>query len=228
MKRLIAFIILLTFLSVLPVHADNHSFYSFGRWYDPPTIISGEIISVSGTGEGKAGIEQNTIIETDKGQLDIEITSWYKGIEYYRDCPYPYDCPWTTRPYYDVGLVVWLEGKPIPIFARYQRAAAGKFYTYNVQLYTTYIEVTISDESGKIIISRVIDGFQRLKVKNVSGYLEYYDYGTPFYYYGYVTLDGLNYNREDHVRDFAHFKAYILQRNWDNKIYFKGEIHSKL
>ena len=64
----------------------------------------------------------------------------------------------------------------------------------------------------------------------MAGYLEYYDYGTPFYYYGYVTLDGLNllnYGREDFVRVFAHFKAYILQRNWDNKIYFKGEIQSK-
>ena len=81
MKRLIILIaslgsllgFLLVFLSgllVLPVHADDHPFYSFGRWYDPPQVISGEIISVSGTGEGRAGIEQNTIIETNRGQYE--------------------------------------------------------------------------------------------------------------------------------------------------------------
>ena len=224
MKRLIAFIILLTFLSILPVHADDHPFYSFGRWYDPPTIISGEIISVSGTGEGRAGIEQNTIIETDKGQLDIEITSWYKGTEYYRNCSYPYDCPWLERSYYDIGLIVWLEGKPVLV--QRKKAKAEEFYTYRIETTPDSIKMTITKD-GNEVISETIGGFQWLKIKNVAGYLEYYDYGTPFYYYGYVTLNGLNYGREDTMRDFKNFKAYILQRNWDNKIYFKGEIQSK-
>ena len=235
MKRLIILIaslgsllgFLLVFLSgllVLPVHADDHPFYSFGRWYDPPQVISGEIISVSGTGEGRAGIEQNTIIETDKGQLDIEITSWYKGTEYYRNCSYPYDCSWLERPYYDIGLIVWLEGQTI--LAKRERAKAEEFYAYIIKSYPDRVNITISKEQ-ETIIDETIGGFQSLRVKNIAGYLEYYDYGTPFYYYGYVTLNGLNYGREDTMRDFKNFKAYTLQRNWDDKIYFKGEIQSK-
>lgn len=225
MKKYIALIILLAFLLALPSQADDHPFYSFGKWYESPEVISGEIVSVWATGEGKAGIEQNTIIDTDRGLLVIEIISWYKGIEFYKNCPYPYDCPLSERPYYDIGLVVWLEGEAI--LAKHERAKAGEFYTYVIQTHSNYIEVAITNEDGKEIIKEDIGDFQSLVVKNVAGYLEYYDYGKPFYYYGFVTLDGVKGNREDTVRDFMNFKAYILQRNWDDKIYFKGEIQSK-
>lgn len=191
-------------------------FYSAGLTYRSIGAldnIRGEIISViaESNKRGMAGIEQDIVIETDEGNLILEIINWYYGKDFRK-----------------IGYVLY--GPNGFIKARRFKSKLRKIYSYKVLIKPDGIHIDIRDGSKKIV-SEIYPCNAR-RIFETSSYVEYWRYNDPgsFLYYGYVTVDDpykLKLKEDFHYEARGYpFSLYFIHHNWAG-IMDKGEIDDR-
>jgi len=233
LKRLISFLILLLIL-LAPSNLCAANFYAYGSHFIPRekiTRIEGQIVSVIGEGQGQAGIEQDAIFETNQGKLTIEIVNWYRGYKYTRDCNENGCSEYSYQKCFEVGIVIYLNNQSKGTY--YWKAEPRELFYYLIEVRKEGIYAEIKNEKGIVVLSKLIDYFPCKVISQPSCYLEYWKDKKPFLYYGFVTVKDANKFDLSYFAEGCYAKredgfwAVIWSHNWDNEIYFKGEIDNR-
>lgn len=194
----------------------NARFYSAGLTYRAIGALDnlqGKIsaVVVKSDKHGMAGIEQDIVIETDTGNLTLEIINWHYGKKIHK-----------------VGYVLY--GPNGYIKARRIKAELRTIYNYDVLIKPDGFHIDIRDGSKKIVSEFYPCGAKR--IFETSSYIEYWRYDEPgsYLFYGYVTID--NPVKLQRKEEF-HYKAkgypcdlYFFHHNWDGVV-DKGEIDDR-
>lgn len=229
----------------IAVDAQNKlAFYAVGWNYQykyrlpdfRPTELRGAIssTSVEYNKKGMAGVEQDVIIQTDEGTINVEILSWYF---WYNQWDGPI-----------IGVLIYNEKGNVGLY-KSAKAEFGEVYRYVVSINAPdYVHILIWDEEWNLVI-KASYATSAQYIKETNSYLEYWQYKTPGYfrYSGWQILTGLydpavgwkranecmnkNYDKEssylDELLKVKH--KVIIDQGWklNGSYYDKGEIDDR-